>query len=193
MDYLIEEGEDWFMSEIGDLSDDFVIVDWPGQIELYTHCTHIRKIIQLFQKVGYNVCCVYLMESTFFNDPTKYFAGVLNAMAAMIQLEVPHINVISKMDLIDSSASEAIEKYLYTDPIILCNWIQKESKPEFYRLNEAIVQLIDEYNMVSFIPCNVNDEESMIEILAHIDNLVQYGEFQEPKEPRNLDYDHDAE
>jgi len=33
-------------------------------------------------------------------DPTKYFSGVLSAMSCMVGLEVPTVNVMSKMDLV---------------------------------------------------------------------------------------------
>ena len=72
-----------------------------GQIELYTHFPYMKQIIDLFQhSYNYKVCAVYCMESTFIIDPSKYFAGILCAMSAMIQLEVPHINVMTKMDLL---------------------------------------------------------------------------------------------
>lgn len=50
---------------------------------------------------------------------------------------------------------------------------------------------IDDYNMVSFIPLNINDEDSITAVLSHIDNAIQYGEDQEPKEPKvNILYTH---
>ena len=43
---------------------------------------------------------VYLLESQFMEDPAKYFSGVLSAMSCMVGLEVPSVNVMSKMDLV---------------------------------------------------------------------------------------------
>lgn len=33
-------------------------------------------------------------------DKAKFFAGVMSAMSCMVSLECPHINVLSKMDLV---------------------------------------------------------------------------------------------
>eukprot|EP01083_Nonionella_stella_P089899 251050_1 len=44
------------------------------------------------------------------------------------------------------------------------------------RLTEAICSLLDDYSMVSFIPLNITDEESIDHVLAHIDHTIQYGE-----------------
>jgi len=43
-------------------------------------------------------------------------------------------------------------------------------------------EVIDEYNMVEFLPLNVTSEDSITLILQHIDNAIQYGEDLEPKE-----------
>lgn len=38
--------------------------------------------------------------------------------------------------------------------------------------------------MVGFIPLNIREEDSIEYVLAHVDNAIQYGEDQEPKEPK---------
>lgn len=47
--------------------------------------------------------------------------------------------------------------------------------------------------MVSFIPLNIKDEDSISLVLAHIDNAIQYGEDVEPKEPKDMDDDMDGD
>jgi len=46
---------------------------------------------------------------------------------------------------------------------------------------------IDDFSMVSFMPLDSTDEDSVGTILSHIDNAVQYGEDEEPKEPKDMD------
>jgi hypothetical protein len=41
--------------------------------------------------------------------------------------------------------------------------------------------------MVSFIPLNIKEEDSVEILLAHIDNAIQYGEDLEPKAPKDLE------
>ena len=43
---------------------------------------------------------------------------------------------------------------------------------------------IDDYSLVRFLPLDVSDEESIDNVLLQIDAALQYGEDQEPKEPR---------
>jgi hypothetical protein len=39
-----------------------------------------------------------------------------------------------------------------------------------------LVSQIEDFNMVSFLPLDVTDEDSVGLVLSHIDNAIQYGE-----------------
>ena len=45
----------------------------------------------------FRVAGVYLLDAQFLDDPTKFFSGMLSAMSTMVTLEVPHVNVLTKM------------------------------------------------------------------------------------------------
>ena len=66
-------------------------------------------------------------------------------------------------------------------------------RKKYYRLNQSLAKVIDEYSLVRFQPFDVSDEESINDVLIVIDNILQYGEDQEVKEPRNLHDDEDGE
>ncbi|KAJ3339969.1 ATP binding protein [Gonapodya sp. JEL0774] len=185
MEYLVDNME-WLDEELQSFDDDYLILDCPGQIELYTHIPVMKRMVQHMQHLGYTVCGVYIIDSQFIEDTAKYFAGVLSATATMVQLEIPHINVMSKMDLLGERAESAeMERYLEPDPGLLLEDANVTMRPKFYRLNEALVKLIDEFNMVQFVPLNIEDEDSITYLLAQIDNAMQYGEDLEPKEPKD--------
>lgn len=44
---------------------------------------------------------------------------------------------------------------------------------------------IEDYNMVSFQPLNIQDEDSISVLLQQIDNAIQFGEDEEPREPND--------
>ncbi len=187
---------DWLEDDLGEFNDEFLIVDCPGQIELYTHYDIISEFIKVFEKNSYRVAVCYLLESQFFQDVTKFFAGVLNATSAMMKLAVPHLNILSKMDLIQDVDDEELEdisdelhplhRYFYPDPALLTERLSASTPAKFARLNEALVQLIDEFDMVNFIPLNIRKEASLENIMMHIDNATQYSEGLEPKEPKEF-------
>ena len=71
-----------------------------GQIELYTHMPVMRSIVDVLQHWNFRLCAVYLMDSHFLTDAAKFFGVCLTALSTMLQLELPHISVLSKMDLL---------------------------------------------------------------------------------------------
>jgi len=102
-EYLLQN-MDWLEEELGGFEDDYLIFDCPGQIELYTHHPFLPTLVQNLSRLGIRTCAVYLIESQFMEDRYKFFSGVLSAMSAMVNLEIPWINVMSKMDLVTLNA-----------------------------------------------------------------------------------------
>jgi len=184
MEYLVSN-IDWLKKEIGYYEDDYLIFDLPGQIELYTHIPVMCKIITLLQEMGFNLCCVYLLDSHFMSDHNKFIAGTLQALSAMIHLEAAHVNVITKMDLLPpgSDESEFFEKFFDADiPLILADAQQTSKDTKFDKLSSLLAQVIQDYNMVNFMPLNTADEESINLVLMSVDHTMQFGEDAEVKE-----------
>lgn len=114
MEYLIEE-MDWFMEEIGHLGEeDYVLFDCPGQLELYTHLDIMKRVIGALKRSGFNLCSVCLVDSTFLIDESKFFSGILMALSTMMSLELPHLTVLSKCDLVSDKTS--LSKYYLLHP-----------------------------------------------------------------------------
>ena len=193
LEYLLEN-RDWLEEALGDFEDDYIIIDLPGQIELYTHFTIIKQLANELQRLGYRVCGVYLLDSQFVEDVDKFFSGVMSAMAAMIQLEIPHINVLTKMDLLGELAeSPELDRFFEVDPSLLLDSANSRSNPKYHLLNSAVVRLIEEFNMVHFIPLNIKEEASIEYVLSNIDVATQYGEDMEPKEPNDAEENEDLD
>ncbi|KAI9759080.1 MAG: ATP binding protein [Chaenotheca gracillima] len=93
-----------------------IVIDMPGQIELYTHVPVLPELVRAMGAGGggggggagasggsgleVRLCACWLMEATFVVDKAKFFAGTLAAMSAMVMVECPHLNVLSKCDLV---------------------------------------------------------------------------------------------
>lgn len=158
--------------------DDYIIFDMPGQIELYTHLNVGRKLVELLTSWNFRVCSVFLIDSQFMIDGSKFLSGTMTALSVMANLELPHINVLSKMDLLSKSARGQLDKYLEPDAHALLGQVATESAwgRKYRKLSEAIGMLIEDFSLVRFTPLNLNDEESISDLLLIIDNIIQYGE-----------------
>jgi GPN-loop GTPase len=113
MEYLLNN-MDWLQDELDTFGDDdYLILDCPGQLELYTHIPLMRNVIDRMRIWGYgnSMVTVFLLDATFVADASKFISGSLLSLSAMIALELPHANVLSKCDLLSDEAVEQILSY----------------------------------------------------------------------------------
>jgi len=186
-----------------------IIIDMPGQIELYTHVPIVPNLVKALTRGSLNIsmCAAYLLESTFIVDRPKFFAGTLSAMSAMLMVELPHVNILSKMDLVKGQvARKELKRYIEPDISLLQDAPESGlvyefkdgvdngdptdaqnimSGDSFGRLNHAVGQLIDDFSLVAFLKLDVQDEDSVGAVLSYIDDAIQFHEAQEPREPND--------
>ncbi|KAL2298312.1 hypothetical protein Nmel_015306 [Mimus melanotis] len=183
----------WLEESLGHVEDDYVLFDCPGQIELYTHLPVMKQLVEQLQQWEFRVCGVFLVDSQFMVESFKFISGILAALSAMISLEIPQINVMTKMDLLSKKAKKEIEKYLDPDMYSMIEDSTNILKSKrFKKLTKSICGLIDDYGMVRFLPLDRSDEESINIVLQHIDFTIQYGEDLEFKEPKECEEDKSA-
>ncbi|KAG5198693.1 hypothetical protein JEQ12_007289 [Ovis aries] len=176
---------DWLENCLGHVEDDYILFDCPGQIELYTHLPVMKQLVQQLEQWEFRVCGVFLVDSQFMVESFKFISGILAALSAMISLEIPQVNIMTKMDLLSKKAKKEIEKFLDPDMYSLLDDSTGDLRSKkFKKLTNAICGLIDDYSMVRFLPYDQSDEESMNIVLQHIDFAIQYGEDLEFKEPK---------
>jgi GPN-loop GTPase len=96
-------------TEDADPDDDYVIFDMPGQLELYTHLDMGKKLVKLLESWNFRVCGVFLIDSQFMTDGAKFISGTMTALSVMANLEIPHVNILSKMDLLSKSTKSKID------------------------------------------------------------------------------------
>merc|ERR1711862_889626 len=99
--------------------------------------------------MDFRIAGVYCIDINFMEDASKFLSGALAALTAMVNLELPHINVLTKCDLLKEETD--IEKYLEADTDAIVQDLRHSMHPRYKRLNEAMSQLLDEYSLVSFV------------------------------------------
>jgi len=96
----------------------------------------------------------------------------------MLKLELPHINVLSKIDLIEKYGKLAYDLEYFTDVQNL-NYLntQLDSEPggeKFAKLNKIICGIIEDFSLVSFTTLNIQDGESVYDLVKKIDKSNGY-------------------
>ncbi|KAL7748458.1 hypothetical protein RI367_006153 [Sorochytrium milnesiophthora] len=195
MEYLLKNW-DWLEEQLRPHQDKYVLFDCPGQVELYTHHDGMRDIIKHLSKIGYRLCVTHLVDAHHCTDPGKYIAMVLLSLKTMMQLELPQVNVLSKVDLIESYGRLAFNLDYYTEvqnlsyllssatgdggqspgaaPLPSAPSVSLFNQQKYRKLNQQLSELVEEYALVQFLPLCLTDAESLQRVLDTVDRANGY-------------------
>ena len=91
--------------------------------------------------------------------------------------------MLTKVDLINNQdAVESLRDIDVKDLLLKEESLGNNQNQKFFNLNKALVELLDNYSLINLLPLNINDEESINEVLYDCDHILQYYENQEPKD-----------
>ncbi|CAL1530741.1 unnamed protein product [Lymnaea stagnalis] len=175
---FLEKNFDWLKEKLDAIKDKYLLFDFPGQVELYTHHNSVKTLLEQLTTWDFRLTAVHLVDSHYCTDPGKFVAVLLTSLNTMLQLSLPHVNVLSKVDLIEKQGRLAFNPDFYTDVLdlgYLLNLLQDDPLLQKYKkLNEALVGIVEDYSLVSFIPLSVEDKESMLRVLKCVDKCNGY-------------------
>lgn len=187
MEYFEDNMDDWLAEQLeGYTEDDMVIFDCPGQLELYSHHDSFRAFTEQMTNWGWKMVCVYVLDSQFISDGTKFIAGCLQAQSAMLHLALPHVNILSKVDMLEDKS--VLDPYLNPDHKQLAEELDAKMDPKYRKLNHAIASVMEEFALISFVPMDISDEDSMQFVLFHCDCAIGYGEDADVRTSRDVEY-----
>lgn len=136
---------------------------------------------------------LHLIDSYSLTMPTLYISTLLLALRSMLQMDLPHLNVLTKIDNLATYPPLPLPLSFYTEARSLDHILpylegeqgagashdsQRSDKQhgasKFAALNEAIVELVEDYGLVGFETLAVEDRASMIQLLHTIDRAGGY-------------------
>lgn len=154
----------------------YLIIDCPGQIELYTHNQAFRDLIQKLMhqktsKLDLRLVAVYLVDALCCSDSGRFVSSVTSTLSAMMHLELPHVNILSKIDLMPKKSRFGLGYYC---EVMDLNYLMDDLRDDpflqkYQSLTRALSDTIESYSLVSFTPVSVNDNRSVIRALRVID------------------------
>ncbi|OTB06518.1 hypothetical protein M426DRAFT_111916 [Hypoxylon sp. CI-4A] len=177
----LEHNMEWLENGLKELGDSYILFDCPGQVELYTHHNSLRNIFFKLQKMDYRLVAVHLSDSFCLTQPSLYISNLLLTLRAMLQMDLPHINVLTKIDKISSYDPLPFNLDYYTevqDLTYLTTYLEEEStvmrSDKFRRLNEAVANLVDNFSLVRFEVLAIENKKSVMHLLRIIDRAGGY-------------------
>ncbi|KAJ1667663.1 hypothetical protein IW140_001280 [Coemansia sp. RSA 1813] len=179
IEYL-ERNIEWLLEKLRPYADNeyYIIFDCPGQVELYTHNKSIRTIIRRLEKQDYRLACVHLVDASYCTEAAKFISVLLLSLTTMSMLELPHINVLSKIDLLAGLGQLDFNLEYYTSVMdlgyLLDSLNQRDGSKRFGELNRVICELVEDFSMVGFSTLCITDKHSVANLMKEIDKANGY-------------------
>lgn len=137
----IKESIDSFQS-------DYILVDTPGQLELFVFRESGKYIIDYLNKERSIIA--YLIDYSLANNASGYISQMLLSLNTNFRLKKPQINILSKSDLLDEKDREKIILWS-KDKDVLLSSVENE-EPSLYReVNEKILQILFDFENTSIL------------------------------------------
>lgn len=176
---FLEKNMDWLLQQVGKYKDCYFLFDCPGQVELYANHNSVKNITTRLLEYGFHLCSVHLVDSHYCTDPGKFISALMLSLSTMLQIELPHVNILSKIDLTAKFGDKLLFGIdFYTDVLDLGYLLEAlDDHPisrKHKKLNEALVSLVEQYSLVSFTPLDIKNQQCMLRLKNTIDKANGY-------------------
>ena len=169
---LIASKIDDIQNEIHGVNPDYLIVDTPGQIELFAYRASGPFFIQNIdagEKTN-----IFLYDGTMIVSPTNFISISLLATSIKLRLGLPTINVMTKTDLIPDKIDQVLK--WSSDPISLEEEL-KTLEGETYSLATDILRTLNIGEFAGdLIPISNLTGEGMVNLQAALSRIINLGE-----------------
>jgi len=159
-------------NEIHGVNPDYLIVDTPGQIELFAYRASGPFFIQNID--ASEKTNIFLYDGTMIASPTNFISISLLATSIKLRLGLPTINVMTKTDLIPDKIDQILK--WSSDPISLEEEL-KTLEGETYSLATDILRTLNIGEFAGdLIPISNLTGEGMVNLQATLSRIINLGE-----------------
>ena len=170
----------WLLDALNQHLGKYLIIDTPGQIELLTHHRALPSVVQrlVARETGLRLTSVFLVDVQVVRSD-NYLSASLVALSTMLQLELPHVSVLSKVDLlaVGEPLSETLSYWTSCEHLERAS-VALAGSVRYRQLGAAVAELIEEFNLVHFTILDAHVPRSVGALLRRADrgNGYAYGQ-----------------
>jgi len=169
---LIATKIDDIQNEIHGVNPDYLIVDTPGQIELFAYRASGPFFIQNID--ASEKTNIFLYDGTMIVSPSNFISISLLATSIKLRLGLPTINVMTKTDLIPDKIDQVLK--WSSDPISLEEEL-KTLEGETYSLATDILRTLNIGEFAGdLIPISNLTGKGMVNLQAALSRIINLGE-----------------
>lgn len=163
---LIATKIDDIRSEIEYIEPEYLLIDTPGQIELFAYRSSGRLISSILAEEG-QPASIFLIDPSLVLRPEGFSSILLLSMSVNFQLSLPQITTISKADIIEKEQMESLESWI-DSPETLVSSIQSYGQINMsQQLGISMIELLDQFKSTGdLIPVSANTGYNIDTLIA---------------------------
>ncbi len=170
---LIASKIDDLQNEVDNVNPDYLIIDTPGQIELFAYRASgpfLIKNLNAEEKAS-----IFLHDGSLMTSPSNFVSIALLATSVKLRLGLSQINVLTKTDLIEDKIKDILK--WSTNMASLEDALAKDSDGENYTL---AINILRSLNLGGFaqgtIPISNATGDGMVNLQAALSRVLNLGE-----------------
>lgn len=170
---LIATRLDEIQTEVNELNPDYVIIDTPGQIELFAFRASGPYFVTNFQ--ADNKASLFIFDGMLVSSPVNFISISLLSSAVKLRLKIAQINTLTKRDLVIDKLQQILE--WSTSNISLEKSLDSEKNSEYSLLCKEIAR---SYNLGGFteglFAISNLTMSGMVNLVAALARILNQGE-----------------
>jgi GTPase SAR1 family protein len=171
---LIADESERLSQEIEDLKPDLLLVDTPGQMELFAFRASGPYIVSSISDEPKAI--IYLFDSVFSSTPLNYVSNMFLSAAVYTRFLLPQIHVLSKCDLLPETELESVLEWS-EDSESLETAIDEKLEGTKRLLSQGMTQVIHQLDLgFPLIPVSAKTDEGLIDLNAMMERVFTGGE-----------------
>jgi GTPase SAR1 family protein len=159
-----------------DINPDYVIIDTPGQLELFAYRVGGPLVLDAITH-DFPTVVVFLMDAMFFDNPAGIVSILTLASSVAVRLKKPQINVVSKSDLLSPDVISDIIPRLGEEGF-LSELLESEDLDPFLRsLSQKLSEALVESGFIGeVLPVSSRDPKTLDMLYAKIQQILAQGD-----------------
>ena len=176
MDFLLLNVS-WLITSLKSSKTSIFIIDCPGQIEIFSQHPALAQVLSSLQSsLECKIVSVNLIDSHLCTQPCSFISACLVSLSIMTHLEIPALNVLSKIDLLGEFNSDLkFNLEFYTEARELARLVMHEEfkfNAKLRSITEKIAEVVEDFALVTFHLLSVTDKELMMALLKQIERAL---------------------
>lgn len=159
---------------LSELHSDYVLVDTPGQIELFAFRESSKAILEALS--GDRSLIAFLFDPTLAKSPSGFVSLLMLSATVEFRFRLPTFNLLTKTDLLTPAQIAEVLAW-GEDPEVLTDAVERDGPTPDVQLSSGVFRAIQSMApLMTLLPTSSRDLSGLEPLYRHIQQIFQGGE-----------------